>query len=60
VIAANVDLVVNVVSLKSPPLRPGLIDRYLIATAASGAAPLVCVNKIDLLADPAELEPPRL
>lgn len=50
VIAANVDIVVNVVSLKSPPLRPGLIDRYLIATGKSGADPLLCVNKIDLLA----------
>ena len=56
VIAANIDIVVNVVSLKTPPLRPGLIDRYLIATAKSGAQPLLCINKIDLLADPSELE----
>jgi len=49
VIAANVDIVVNVVSLRNPPLRPGLIDRYLIAIEKSGAAPLICVNKIDLL-----------
>jgi ribosome biogenesis GTPase len=57
VIAANVDVVVNVVSLKTPPLRPGLIDRYLIATGKSGAEPLLCVNKIDLLADVSELDP---
>ncbi len=50
VIAANVDYVVNVVSVKSPPLRPRLIDRYLIATTDGGATPVVCVNKIDLLA----------
>ena len=56
VIAANIDVVVHVVSLKSPPLRPGLIDRYLIATAKSGADPLICVNKIDLLAGAGELE----
>jgi len=49
VIAANVDHVVNVVSVKSPPLRPRLIDRYLIATTDGGAEPIVCVNKIDLL-----------
>ena len=49
VIAANVDIVVHVVSLKSPPLRAGLIDRYLIAIGKSGATPLLCVNKIDLL-----------
>ena len=59
VIAANIDVVVNVVSLKSPPLRPGLIDRYLIATGKSGAEPLICVNKIDLLASDEELEPLR-
>jgi ribosome biogenesis GTPase len=59
VIAANIDVVVNVVSLKSPPLRPGLIDRYLIATGASGATPIICVNKIDLLTDASEVEPLR-
>jgi ribosome biogenesis GTPase len=59
VIAANIDVVVNVVSLKSPPLRPGLIDRYLIATARSGAEPLLCVNKIDLLASAEELDAVR-
>ena len=59
VIAANIDVVVNVVSLKTPPLRPGLIDRYLIAIGKSGAEPLLCVNKIDLLASPQELEPLR-
>jgi ribosome biogenesis GTPase / thiamine phosphate phosphatase len=49
VIAANIDHVVNVVSVKSPPLRPRLIDRYLIAITAGGAEPVVCVNKVDLL-----------
>ena len=49
IIAANVDVVVHVVSLKNPPLRPGLIDRYLIAIEKSGAAPLICVNKADLM-----------
>lgn len=49
VLAANIDLVVNVVSLHSPPLSLGLIDRYLIAIEQSGADPLVCVNKVDLL-----------
>ena len=56
VIAANIDVVVNVVSLKSPPLRPGLIDRYLIAIDKSGAAPLICVNKMDLFEGEADLE----
>lgn len=50
-IAANIDVVVHVVSLKSPPLRPRLIDRYLIAIQRGGAQPVICVNKIDLLDD---------
>jgi ribosome biogenesis GTPase len=53
-VAANVDVVIHVVSLKSPPLRPRLIDRYLIAIQRGGARPVICVNKIDLL-DPEEL-----
>jgi ribosome biogenesis GTPase / thiamine phosphate phosphatase len=56
IIAANVDTVVIVVSLKSPPLRPGLIDRYLIAIGKSAATPLLCVNKLDLLSGREELE----
>jgi ribosome biogenesis GTPase len=50
-IAANIDVVVNVVSAKSPPLRIRLIDRYLIAIQRGGAQPIICVNKSDLLDD---------
>ena len=53
VVAANIDVVVNVVSVRTPPLRPGLIDRYLIAIENSGAEPLICVNKADLIAEDA-------
>jgi ribosome biogenesis GTPase len=49
-IAANIDVVVNVVSVKAPPLRPRLIDRFLIAIQRGGAQPVICVNKIDLVA----------
>jgi ribosome biogenesis GTPase / thiamine phosphate phosphatase len=49
-IAANIDVVIHVVSVKKPPLRPRLIDRYLIAIQRGGAQPLICVNKIDLIA----------
>ena len=62
VIAANIDVIVVVVSLKSPPLRPGLIDRYFVAIERSGAAGILCVNKTDLMDEPgipAELEPYR-
>lgn len=52
-VAANVDVVIHVVSLKAPVLRPRLIDRYLIAIQRGGAQPVICVNKVDLL-DPSE------
>jgi ribosome biogenesis GTPase len=48
-IAANVDVVIHVVSVKAPPLRPRLIDRFLIAIQRGGSQPVICVNKIDLL-----------
>ncbi len=48
VIVANVDTVVVVVSVVSPPLHPRLIDRYLIAIQRGGATPVIAVNKLDL------------
>jgi ribosome biogenesis GTPase len=48
-IAANIDVVIHVVSVKAPPLRPRLIDRYLIAIQRGGAQAAICVNKVDLL-----------
>ncbi|HJT18119.1 MAG TPA: GTPase RsgA, partial [Thermoanaerobaculia bacterium] len=42
-IAANIDVAVNVVSIKAPPLRPRLIDRFLIAIQRGGARPAICV-----------------
>ena len=56
-IAANIDVVANVVSMKAPPLRPRLIDRFLIAIQRGGAEPLIVVNKIDVDHD---LEPLRV
>lgn len=50
IVAANVDTAVVVVSPRRPALRPGLIDRYLVAIAAGGVRPVLCINKIDLLA----------
>ncbi|MGZ7080284.1 MAG: ribosome small subunit-dependent GTPase A [Thermoanaerobaculia bacterium] len=54
-IAANIDVVAHVVSVKAPPLRPRLIDRFLIAIQRGGAQPVICVNKIDAL-NPAQRE----
>ena len=48
VVAANIDIAVHVASVIQPPLRPALIDRYLIAIERGGAKPILCVNKIDL------------
>ena len=56
VIVANIDVIVIVVSVGTPPLHPRLIDRYLVAIEKGGAAPTVFVNKLDLLADPTELD----
>lgn len=47
-LAANVEVVVIVVSVVAPPLHPRLIDRYLAAIELGGARPAVCVNKADL------------
>jgi ribosome biogenesis GTPase len=54
VVVANVDVVVITVSVKTPPLHPRLIDRYLVAIQRGDATPVICVNKLDLLEDPAE------
>lgn len=47
-IAANVDVIMVVVSVVSPPLHPRLIDRYLVAIRQGGAEAGVCLNKCDL------------
>ena len=52
VLAANVDCAIVVVSTRSPPLRTGLVDRFLLAVERGGAAPMVCVNKVDLVGEP--------
>lgn len=51
VIVANVDLMVIVAAITNPPLRTGLIDRYMIAAARGGIRPLLCINKLDLSTD---------
>jgi ribosome biogenesis GTPase len=48
-IAANVDQVLVTVSVVEPPLKPALIDRYLIAAKKGKMAACLVVNKIDLL-----------
>ncbi len=50
VLAANVDMLFIVVA-PEPPLREGLIDRYLVAADRAGLVARVVFNKIDLLDD---------
>lgn len=56
VIVANVDQVVIVMALVEPTLKPHLIDRYLASAAQGGIAPILCLNKADLV-DGADYQP---
>ena len=56
VLVANIDCVLIVVSAVDPPLKPNLIDRFLISAEKGDARPIICINKIDML-DPAEIAP---
>lgn len=49
VMVANVDQVVIVASLVEPELKPHLIDRYLVSAAQGNIAPIICLNKADLV-----------
>jgi ribosome biogenesis GTPase len=55
VLCANVDLGVVVSSVALPPFKPGLVDRMLVSFAEGGIAPLLALNKADLL-PPEEVE----
>jgi ribosome biogenesis GTPase / thiamine phosphate phosphatase len=48
VLVANIDQVVVVAAATPELLRPGLLDRYIIATVMGGLQPVVCINKMDL------------
>lgn len=49
VIAVNVEQVLITVSVLAPPLKPFLIDRYIISARKGDMKPIILVNKIDLL-----------
>jgi ribosome biogenesis GTPase len=48
VIVANADQLAIVCALASPPPRPRLIDRFLVAAYDAGLDPLLCLTKADL------------
>jgi ribosome biogenesis GTPase len=55
VLVANVDQLVIVASLAEPALKPHLIDRYLVSAEQGHIAPIVCLNKCDLI-EPADMQ----
>jgi ribosome biogenesis GTPase len=56
ILVANVDQLVIVMALVEPELKPHLVDRYLASAEQGGLAPIICLNKADLI-DPAEYQP---
>jgi ribosome biogenesis GTPase len=55
-IVANVDQALIVVSAQDPPLKPNLIDRFLVSAGKGDVEPIICINKADLV-DPSDLQP---
>ena len=51
IIAANLDLAVIIVSLKSPRTSLGFIDRFLVTAEAYSIEPLIILNKSDLVSE---------
>ena len=43
-------------SLVEPNLKPHLIDRYLACAQMGGIAPIICLNKVDLV-EPSQFQP---
>lgn len=55
-IAVNIDIAIVAVSVVEPPLKPFLVDRYLIAAEKGNLQPIIVINKIDLLDKASPLE----
>ena len=51
VLCSNLDQLAVVVSFRSPLVKWGLIDRYLVLAESEGIRPLIILNKRDLLED---------
>ena len=55
-IAVNVDQVLIATALCFPPLKPSLVDRYIIAARKGNMDPVIVINKIDLFPEATEEE----
>ncbi len=55
-IARNIDQLIIVASFVQPPLKTGLIDRFLVLAELERLEPVICLNKTDLLQDAQEAE----
>lgn len=53
-IAVNIDQVLITTSVVMPPIKPPLIDRYIIAARRGNMEPVLVINKIELLDNPPE------
>lgn len=56
ILVSNIDQAVIVVSAADPPLKPSLIDRFLISSEKGNIHSIICINKNDLI-DPVEFQP---
>lgn len=54
-LVANADLLLVTAAIVDPPLRPRLVDRYLVAAEVGGLDAAIVVTKTDLPHDAAEL-----
>lgn len=55
ILVSNIDQAVIVVSAADPPLKPSLIDRFLISSEKGNIHSIICINKNDLI-DPVEFQ----
>ncbi len=55
-IAVNIDQAIITVSVINPPLKPALVDRYLIAAEKGNIHPILVINKVDLLEEASKEE----
>ena len=51
ILVSNADILLIVASLRDPPFREGLVDRFLVAASCGSLEPLLILSKADLSTD---------